>query len=172
MTFPITTRSTGFLITASAWNELVDAINFIWSGAPTVKVYNSANISVPNNTETALTFDTELWDTDGMHDTVSQTERLTCVTAGKYYIHACVEFAAGNTGYRLLSIRLNGSTYLARIKVQAATSSQPTILALSTEADLVAADYVELTAWHTQGSAINAVYAAAYSPNFGMRRLG
>ena len=51
------------------------------------RVYNDANISIPDNTETAVTFNTEEWDTDTIHDPSTNPERLTAKTAGKYLGH-------------------------------------------------------------------------------------
>src|SRR5512139_390154 len=49
-----------------------------------VRVNNSANISINSATDTVLTFDTEDVDSNGMHSTVSNTSRLTAIVAGTY----------------------------------------------------------------------------------------
>ena len=48
------------------------------------RVYNTGNLTITNATETALTYNSEHFDTDTIHDTGSNTSRLTCKTAGKY----------------------------------------------------------------------------------------
>jgi hypothetical protein len=48
------------------------------------RVYNSGNQTISNATWTDLTFDSELYDTDTMHDTSSNTNRITFTTAGVY----------------------------------------------------------------------------------------
>ena len=62
---------------------------------------------------TNLTFDTERYDTDNFHSTVSNTDRLTVPKAGKYLLYAGFRFAVNGTGYRQIFIRLNGATGIA-----------------------------------------------------------
>lgn len=66
----------------------------------------------------AVTWDTETWDTDTLHDTGANTHRLTASIAGKWRI--MVQFngvvdGSGTTGYLL--IRKNGTTEYAREKI-------------------------------------------------------
>ena len=42
-----------------------------------VRVFNSTDISVPQATDTILTFDSERWDTDDIHDTATDPSMLT-----------------------------------------------------------------------------------------------
>src|SRR4051794_16526480 len=55
---------------------------------PSCAVYNDAAQSIPDGALTALTFNTEHFDTDSIHSTSSNTSRLTCQTAGIYVITA------------------------------------------------------------------------------------
>lgn len=61
---------------------------------PACRVYNNANISIPNATYTALQFNSEDFDTDNMHDNTTNNTRLTCKTAGIYLITGSVSFMA------------------------------------------------------------------------------
>jgi len=61
---------------------------------PRVKVYKAAAQSVPNVTSTDLLFDTEVVDTDAMHSTSVNTNRLTCVVPGLYHAGYSTFFAA------------------------------------------------------------------------------
>ena len=70
------------------------------------RVYNNANISIPDSTVTALTFNSERWDTDSIHSTVSNTSRLTAQTASKYDIKGNIKWASNSTGTRLIIINL------------------------------------------------------------------
>ena len=49
---------------------------------PSARAYNDANISIANVTSTPLTFNSERWDTDTIHSTVTATGRLTAVKSG------------------------------------------------------------------------------------------
>src|SRR5439155_3809942 len=129
------------------------------------RVYNSGAFSVGSSSETAATFDTERSDTGGFHSTVTNTSRLTVPTGadGRYVISGAVEWAASALGtLRRLSIRLNGSTYIAKDEI---TSIINAALPqnVSTVYDLVATDYVELVAFQDTVGAVNVSNAGNYS---------
>lgn len=136
----------------------------------TVRVFNSANISILNDAATVLTFDSERWDTDGIHSTSANTGRLTCVTPGEYLIFAQILFEANATGVRRLQIRLNGTTFLASDGFIAA-SEGASYLNTSTHFDLVIGDYLEALGFQTSGAALNITADPNHSPEFGMVRV-
>ena len=77
-----------------------------------VRVFNSADITVPNMNPgewTSLTFNSERWDTANLHETTTNSGRLKASVAGKYYIFANITWespiASGLWGLRL---QLNG----------------------------------------------------------------
>src|SRR5919108_3594221 len=53
---------------------------------PACMVYRTSNLSVANNTLTSVPFNVELYDTDTMHSTLANTERITFTTAGVYVV--------------------------------------------------------------------------------------
>lgn len=134
---------------------------------PSCRVYNSAAISVANNANVALTFNSERFDNAAMHSTSSNTSRLTVPTggAGLYLLGGSVAFAANSTGYRYISIYLNGATHLA-INLSPAMSGNDHYLAISTLHALSDGDYVELVVAQTSGAAVNVLTAGNYSPEF------
>lgn len=136
-------------------------------GVIAARVLNSGNISINDSTLTALTFDSERFDTDSIHSTSSNTERLTCVTAGKYIIVGNFSWASDpNQGEA--NIRLNGSTKIAG--TMAITDYRQ--IGLTTIYDLAVGDYVELMALQTSGGALNVSAISNYSPEFSMARIG
>jgi len=138
---------------------------------PSARVYNNAVIAVANNSNVTLTFNKERWDTDTIHDTSTNTGRLTCKTAGIYHIYGSVQFEANATGNRYLIIRLNGSTVIASLghtEVAAAVED----MSISTEYSLAVNDYVELVVYQNSGGALKVNAAANYSPEFGMTFQG
>ena len=162
------TYNVGDVLTASDMNTYQrDNISYLYN-VPTCRVYNDANIAIPDDTATALTFNTERWDTDGIHNTSTNTGRLTCVTAGVYHIYACVSFAANATGARSCTIRLNGSTTIAVSSGGNAGAADLVRIILSTEYKLTVTDYLEVTAYQNSSGALNVLVAANYSPEFGM----
>ena len=176
MTYTIPkTWAAGAILTASEMNTyvrdntlaLVDANPLI---IPSARVYNDANISIPHNVATALTFNSERWDTDTIHSTTTNTGRLTCQTVGLYFISGHVQFPAGSN-VASIQIRLNGTTYIARNN-DPQTSSSAREFSVSTCYSLAAGNYVELLAYQNSGGALNVLYAGNYSPEFGMTYLG
>lgn len=138
---------------------------------PSARVYNNAAIKIANASNVALTFNSERWDTDAIHDTTTNTGRLTCKTAGIYNIYGSVQFAASATGYRYLLIRLNGSTFIAshgHTEVEAIVED----MSISTEYSLAVNDYVELMVHQNSGGALDVNASANYSPEFGMTFQG
>lgn len=137
---------------------------------PACRVYNNAAISIPNNTVTALTFNSERWDTDDFHSTVTNTSRLTVPVAGLYYIHGHIQIAAG-ANVASVQIRLNGATYITRHSdPQSSTAARE--MSVSTCYSLAASDYVELVVFQNSGGALNVNAVGNHSPEFGMTYLG
>lgn len=166
-------QSDGTLIDASWLNTyVVDNLLYLYSGLPSVRAYNTANESIPNNTATALTFNSDDWDTDTMHNEAGSSSELVATTAGKYLIYGHVEWAANNTGRRHLGIRHEGATYIAYDIRPTAAGSVVTRQSISTVWDMAAGESVELIAQQDSGGALNVVAQARWSPEFGMHRIG
>lgn len=135
------------------------------------RVYHSSTQSIPNTTVTVLSFDSERWDTDTIHDPVTNNSRLTCKTAGKYLIIGQARFFSNATGYRVLYIRLNNTTYIAISGVNAVVGSA-TGLIHSTIYDLAVGDYVNLQVYQNSGAARGIYSTAQFTPEFMMQRIG
>lgn len=157
-----------------AIGDLADAVDAQFRAPiPACRVYHGANQSIANNLFTALTFNSERYDTAAMHSTSVNPTRITIPAAGIYSIGGNVSFQAHATGYRGLGIRLNGTAYLASVLVPAVLGG-----VVGTEIDiagnyvLAANDYIELMVGHTAGVALNVMLAPNYSPEFWATRLG
>ncbi len=172
-----TTVTTGDNISAAKYNnEVVNNSLFLYN-APTARVYNNAAISITNATETALTFNSERYDTDGIHDTGINTGRLTCQTAGKYHIYANLQFAQNTTGVRYAYLRLNGTTKIAVQRMPndagvAINGVNAGSFCISTTYQLAAADYVEVVVYQNSTVALNVESDGNWSPEFGMDWIG
>jgi hypothetical protein len=189
-------RATSYLVTAANWNALHAAVNAIetklgigtsigvakLAQAPYADVYNNANINLLDNTPTTLTFNSEIADTDTIHDTGSNTSRLTCKTSGVYDIsgHVMIDdaFTAGARELRIVGNISSSSVTLARITTNA-FSIGGTSARLSVAANgivLAVNDYVELIA-EIAGAGGTCVALAASTTNrdrlsFRMVRVG
>jgi hypothetical protein len=134
------------------------------------RVYNNADIALVADTPKILTFNTERYDTEGIHSTTSNTSRLTCITPGVYDIKGNAQFQMVNSNYIYLHILLNNTTIIASKQVPHENVAALDI-EVSTTYDLVAGDYVELVAYAYTHS-LNIIYKAVYSPAFMMQRIG
>ena len=155
--------------TQSPTNKTFDTTNVVKT--PMARVYNSADISISNATVTILTFNSERFDTNTIHDTSSNTSRLTCKTAGIYLIFGSVAWSNGALGVRQVSILLNGATVIAKQLSPANDANNTTEQSISTAYELTVNDYVELQVFHGQGSNLNISVLGNYSPEFGMVRV-
>ena len=121
---------------------------------PAVQVTKSTTQSITNATVTTLTWDVENFDTDTMHDNVTNNSRLTARRPGKYVIFMNIIFSSNNTGGRQLLIRKNGTTHLWSNFFANTLGGQDQLLT-ATIADLSANDYIEGQVWHSAGTAID-----------------
>lgn len=139
-------------------------------GVIAARVFNSAAITgIVTATETALTFDSERFDTDTIHSTSSNTGRLTATTAGKYLISGVAHWSAAVSANVQIVIRLNGSTRIARSII---VGTDYRAMHVSTIYDLAATDYVELLVRHGSGSDRTIAAISNESPEFMMARVG
>jgi hypothetical protein len=145
-----------------------------WRGVSAARVYNNANIVLPNATWTAITCNSERFDTDAFHDTATNNSRLTIPVGkdGYYTIGAHVWISGSTLGVRGLMIQLNGSTSIAAIQVPATGGGSSTALSISTFYMLSAGDYVEVFVWQNSGSAITLNTDNASSPEVYLHFLG
>lgn len=172
------TAVVGQLLTASYWNAQVrDNLLFLFN-QPSARVTHNANQSIASATVTALAFNTERWDTDTIHDPVTNNSRLTCKTAGKYLIWANINWDASNGGtFREARFRVSGGSDYALQGAQVANGltgggTGAANMILTAIVDLAVNDYVELLVRHDVGAPINVNVVGVSSPEFGMQRLG
>jgi len=112
------------------------------------------------------------WDTDGIHDPVTNNSRLTAQTAGFYLVIGNAEFQNDYWSSRYLGVRLNGTTFLA-VHHQPAAYWDATTFSVPTIYYLGVGDYVELMNMETSGPGNPLVMSIGYAtPAFMMEKLG
>jgi hypothetical protein len=138
-------------------------------------IYNSADVSLTSGTATAITCDSEFYDTDGFHSTSSNTSRITIPSGkgGYYLIQGYMQYASNATGNRTTSIRKNGSTIL----LQNLNSVQPEAsrsmnIAIAYVGNFAVADYVELFGVQNSGGALTVQMVPSYTFHFSATYLG
>ncbi|MBA7588911.1 hypothetical protein ES708_30982 [subsurface metagenome] len=135
------------------------------------RAYHSLDQSIPNNTATALAFNSERYDTDAIHDPVTNNSRLTCKTAGIYLIVGQATFYTSIYGERYITIVANGGTDLAA-QQWATPQAGWNMMHVSTIYNLAVDDYVELVVYHTRGNSLDILSWGNYTPEFMMQRIG
>lgn len=143
----------GAVLTEANLDVLSDDISFL-ANPPRCRVYNSGNLSIATSTWTALTLDSERYDTDTMHSTAVNTSRITFTTAGTYLVGAHVIFDVNATGVRGLRLVLGGSTPLAEQMIGSFGGLNPS-LSIATAYQFTAGQYVEMQAYQSSGGNLN-----------------
>lgn len=124
------------------------------SGGEGASVTKGSAQSIADTTLTAITFDTEEFDTDDLHSTSVNTERITIPTTGVYLVTAGVQWASGTTGFRYMNIKLNGTTNLAEDR-RNGVSGQETEQTVSRIYSFTAGDYVVLNVYQNSAGSVN-----------------
>jgi hypothetical protein len=136
---------------------------------PSCRVYNDANINIPNNTYTDLTFNSERWDNWEMHSTAANTERITIPITGLYVFGGSVDWALGAADTkRALFVRLNGGAIeLAYTSTYSFAGGNSTIQqSVSSIYRFDQGDYITLRVIQNTGGGLNVNSDSNYSPEF------
>jgi hypothetical protein len=140
-----------------------------------VRVFNSADITVPNMNPgewTSLTFNSERWDTANLHETATNSGRLRAPAAGKYYIFANITWESPiGSGLWGLRLQLNGKTVIAEQSLPNTAAPFRISMAMGTLYALAAGDYVEAQVFQNSGNPLLIRSIPATSPEFGMAKL-
>ena len=115
-----------------------------------------ANLSVSNNTTTAVPLDQELYDTNGFHSTTINTSRITIPVgqAGYYYMSGKVSYEPGTQVKLNAQIQKNGNG-LAAVSMDGAGGDFDSDVPVETVGYLDEGDYVELYARQITGGSQN-----------------
>ena len=137
-------------------------------------LWESDNVSAPNATLTTMTFDSELFDTNGFHSTATNKGRITIPAgkAGYYLLFGQITFLASGTGGREAGLYKNGSATALTVHGIKNTASTVNDNANVTSIQYLAVnDYVELRGWQDNGTALN-MRGSVYYTSFMAQYLG
>lgn len=126
---------------------------------------HNADQAIPDSMGTTIALNTEHHDTDSIHSTVTNNERLTAQRAGYYRITGTVTWAGAAGGTRTLYLRLNANDFLDIAETDAPGANRLTQKVTATYY-LNASDYVDLRVVQTSGSTINIVWLGAFGSNY------
>jgi len=135
------------------------------------RAYSNANQTVYHDSWAYITLNQERWDTDTIHNTVTNNTRLTCKTAGVYTMWGGHRLTGNATGTRQVAIRLNGVTVIANMMLTAVGVANCN-LAVAGLYKLAVNDYVELGVYQNSGITLYALVGGNYAGEFGIQRVG
>lgn len=143
---------------------------------PMCRVFHNANQSVNDLTETTVAFNSERFDTDSMHDTVTNNSRITINTAGVYVVSFTGQFANRSDYFRVYStLRVNGSLPIAvgMVSNQNGVAQNPMVF-ITTIYKFAVGDYVEARVFqdNNAGVASNLETGTAWTPEFSAAWIG
>lgn len=140
-------------VAPAAWGDVIrDDLEFLVD-PPTCSVFDSTGNTVADNTVTTVSADSENFDNDAMHSTVTNNSRITVQTAGRYEFYARVNFSADITdGRRVIQLRKNGTTTTTVLSTRAVIDGSSQTLSGSMKIVMAAADYIEVRVLHTAGN--------------------
>jgi hypothetical protein len=139
-------------VAPAAWGDtLRDDLVFL-NDRPTCAVFNTTNPPISSGVTTVLTANSERWDNDAMHSTVTNTSRITIQTEGRYAIASTVSFDGHATGVRGTDFLVNGTTAYPGSGSTAVGAGVSEVLTTIRFIDLNVSDYVETRAVQTSGT--------------------
>jgi hypothetical protein len=142
--------SAGDTVLATHYNNLrLDTLNH-----KSARVDDTGNQDIPNATATIVTFNRETWDDDSYHSTSTNPSRLTVATAGKYLVTARGIWEAHATGFRQLSLFVNGSL-VNTVKLMDAVDNTAPTMDVTAMLKLTASQYVEVKVEQNSGGLLN-----------------
>jgi hypothetical protein len=119
---------------------------------PAARAFNSAPIAIASGTTTTLTFNSESFDTAGLHSTTANTGRLVAPVDGLYQVTGGVRWSTSPAGSRFLAINKNdGAWQAADWRTAAGGTFDITDQSITTLVALVAGDFVAVEVYQDSG---------------------
>jgi hypothetical protein len=115
------------------------------------RLTKSASQALTTAIATIISWNQESYDTDNMHDIVTNNSRITFNTTGKYFVASCIKFTAAISSGAYAELLLNGTTVIAAQSLQAPGSDIPSIT-VGTIYNFTSGDYLEVRVRHNSGS--------------------
>lgn len=116
----------------------------------------------------ALTFDSERFDTQSIHSTSTNTDRLTVPSGwgGLWLVGASMNWAANSTGSRFARLRVNATTEFAEAGGANTGASLGVPISFSGLYRASAGDYFTVDVWQNSGGSLDVNAQGNYSPEF------
>lgn len=170
----INTFASGDQLDASKVNENFTSLRNAIVSIPdhdSVRVKNSSSQTVLNASDKALTFDTEEFDLQDMHNNTVNSSRLTAKATGLYLIIGNAIYESNTSGVRTWRLKVNNTQFIAGSVLPASTTSNATEITITSIYRLEQGDYVELIARQDSGSTLNIINSATFGATFAMVKV-
>lgn len=135
-----------------------------------VSLTKAAAQEIPDSTKTAMSWDTETFDTNDFRNASYPTEIVIPLgLAGKYWVYGSVQWADDAVGVRYITIEKNE---VADIKhYQATIGGSPLTQYIGTTMSCLEGDSLIMHVYQSSGGALD-VERTVYTPHFGVDLLG
>lgn len=117
------------------------------------KAYNNGTQSIPNNSSTAITFNTNEWDTGSIHSTSTNTSRFTVPTSLGGHWQFVWKVNVPSSANVIVFLRKNGGTDANNV-IGSAVQFATVKFGGACTANLAAGDYIELYLYQATGSSM------------------
>lgn len=165
----------GAVISKTTFGDVVKADLDYLANPPACRVYHNTTQLCADAADTIVAFNSERWDTDVMHDTVTNNSRVTIKTAGLYLL-TFSGLLTSLTTYSQVNcyFRLNGATPLGYQGYSPTTFNMAPELSNTTVFKFAVNDYIQVLVYqdNTANTAQNLLTGANYSPEFSATWLG
>ena len=120
-------------------------------------VKKTADQTLTTSTYTVLSWDSENFDTDTMHNNVTNNTRITIPSGktGYYLLSGSISFGSNGAGNRIVRAYKNGADFRWLAAMDAAATGNFTVVSFSQTISLTAADYLEIYAFQSSGGDLN-----------------
>jgi len=154
----MTSDGSGNITLSTAMNTAVASGT---NNTPAFDAVKSGNQTLTNATDTKITFETEVVDTDSAFS----SSRFTVPSGkgGKYFVYAAVGFATNGTNLRQVYLIKNGSEFRRLSNLQGGSGSGVnTYNSAGVIVSLADGDYVEIYAYQNSGGSLDALSSICY----------
>jgi len=135
------------------------------------RLHRNLDYDLPNNSLREISWNSETYDTDNMHDQITNPERITFRTPGKYLVCATIQFDVNGTNDRYVEVRTQGTLPLNMTSAKAVAAIE-TGISLCFIYDFPINNYINLLVWQNSGGNLLVKEELRSSMYFMAQRIG
>jgi hypothetical protein len=143
-------------VAPAAWGDVLRDNGEFLINPPVCSVFHSIAELIPTATAYKMAANSENFDSDAMHSTVTNNSRITIQTAGRYQLTATVTPAASAAGtYRSAHFIVNNTTTYLGFTGDIGGGALDDTISIVRNVTLAASDYVEVMVQQDTGGNLN-----------------